>query len=74
MGMLLVPMFVGRIFKKTITAEVGSEFFAQQEVTAAVNAEYIFIVLGMIAITVSILLARSAKRNPHLELDEPNKK
>ena len=74
MGMLLVPMFVGRIFKKTITAEVGSEFFAQQEVTAAVNAEYIFILLGMIAITVSILLARSAKRNPHLELDEPNKK
>lgn len=62
MGMMLVPIFVGRIFNH------------YEGITASVNAEYIFIALGIIAITVSMLLALSSKKNPHLKLDEPNKK
>lgn len=62
MGMMLVPIFVGMVFKKF----VGTE--------AAVNAEYIFIGLGIVAVTVSFLLNRSSKMNPQLELDLPNKK
>ena len=62
MGMLLVPVFVGRIFK------------AREGVEAAVHAEYIFIGLGIAAIVVAALFRRSSARNPELGLDDPSKK
>jgi MFS family permease len=63
MGMLLVPIFVGRVFKSEASTLV-----------AAVRAEYIFIGLGVIAITVAILFFVSARRHPELGIDEPNRK
>lgn len=59
MGMLLVPIFVGRIFK------------TDSGVSAAVSAEYIFIALGSIAVIVSLMLSRSSGKHPELALDEP---
>lgn len=70
MGMLLVPVFVGRIFKNTVV-EAGNK---AQELTAAAHAEYIFIFLGLVAVTIAILLMYSSRRHPELELDAPNKK
>ena len=63
MGMLLVPIFVGRVFKSETSTLV-----------AAVRAEYIFIGLGVVAITVAILFLVSAGRHPELGIDEPNRK
>lgn len=62
MGMLLVPIFVGGILDRNSGVE------------AAVKAEYIFIGLGIVAISVSLLLYFSSKKNPQLQLDEPNRK
>ena len=59
MGMLLVPIFVGRIFK------------ADSGVSAAVSAEYIFIALGCTAVCVALLLFRSSRKHAELALDEP---
>lgn len=70
MGMLLVPIFVGGIFEKYVLDANNRA----QEIEAAVRAEYIFIGLGIVAIAVSLLLAHSSKKNPHLELDLPNKR
>ncbi|MGM9786043.1 MAG: MFS transporter, partial [Candidatus Cryptobacteroides sp.] len=70
MGMMIVPIFIGRIFKNTIT-ESGN---AVQEVTAAIHAEYIFVLLGLVAIAVSIMLFFSSGRHPELELDAPARK
>lgn len=70
MGMLLVPVFVGRIFKNTVL-EAGNK---AQELTAAAHAEYIFIFLGIVAVTIAVLLMYSSRRHPELELDAPNKK
>ena len=61
MGMLLVPIFVGRIFR------------SQSGVQAAVNAEFIFIGLGCAAVAVALLLVRSSGRHPELRLDKPAK-
>ena len=58
MGMLLVPIFVGRIFD------------SYQGQSAAVRAEFIFIALGIVAVCVSLLLVRSSKRHPELGMDE----
>lgn len=74
MGMLIVPIFVGLIFNKYITADEGDAIRIAQEQTAAVGAEYIFIGLGVVAVVVSLLFAASSKKNPQLELDMPNKK
>lgn len=74
MGMLIVPIFVGLIFNKYITADDGDAIRIAQEQTAAVGAEYIFIGLGVVAVVVSLLFAASSKKNPQLELDMPNKK
>lgn len=74
MGMLIVPIFVGLIFNKYITADEGDAMRIAQEQTAAVGAEYIFIGLGVVAVVVSLLFAASSKKNPQLELDMPNKK
>ena len=70
MGMLLVPVFVGRIFRDTVT-EPGNRI---QEISAAVNAEYIFIGLGTVAIAVAIMLIASSRKHPELEIDLPNRK
>src|SRR5574344_205165 len=69
MGMLLVPIFVGGILKRYIIDANN----VSQQVSAAVHAEYLFIGLGIVAVTVSILLAKSSKQNPQLHLDDPNK-
>ena len=70
MGMLLVPIFVGMIFRNMVT-EAGNK---TQEITAAVNAEYIFIGLGIAAVTVAVSLMISSRKHPELEIDMPNKK
>ena len=64
LGMLTVPIFAGRI--------LGNE--GLDKVVRSVHAEYIFIGLGVVAISVSLLLKISAKKNPQLALDEPNLK
>ena len=67
LGMWAVPIYVGKIFKREIT-EAGNHV---QEVSAALHAEYIFILLGVVAIAVAVLLFLSSKRNRKLGLDEP---
>lgn len=70
MGMLVVPIVVGIIITKTNAA------FADPVVASlrsAVNAEYFFIGLSIIAIIVSFILGKSSDLNPKLELDVPNK-
>ena len=62
MGMLVVPIFVGKIIEKT-----------PDEIVAAVRAEYLFIGLAVVAVIVSFILSRSSDNNPHLRLDVPNK-
>ena len=67
MGMWAVPIYVGKIFTQTIT-EAGNH---AQEVSAAIKAEYVFILLGVVAIAVAIMLLRSSCKHPELKLDEP---
>ena len=62
MGMLLVPIFVGRIFK------------VFEGVDAAVRAERIFIGLGSIAVAIAAILRYTSHINPELGLDEGKKK
>lgn len=62
MGMLLVPIFVGRIMSNT-----------PDEVTASVHSEFIFIGLGIVAITVAIILFFNSKKHPELRIDRPSK-
>ncbi|MBR4299933.1 MAG: MFS transporter [Bacteroidales bacterium] len=70
LGMWAVPIYIGRIFTKTIT-ESGNHI---QEVQAAIHAEYIFILLGIVAIAVALMLFNSSRKNPQLKLDEPAQK
>ena len=58
MGMLLVPIAVGRIF----SAHTGT--------AAAVRAEYIFISLGCVAVITALLLRSSASKHPELGIDK----
>jgi hypothetical protein len=67
LGMWAVPIYIGRIFTRTIT-ESGNH---GQEVAAAIHAEYIFILLGVVAIAVAVLLFFSSRKHPDLRLDEP---
>jgi len=67
MGMWAVPIYVGHIFTRDIT-ETGNH---AQEVTAALHAEYVFILLGIVAISVAVMLFFSSRRHPQLRLDEP---
>ena len=64
MGMWAVPIYVGRIFTREIT-QAGCH---AQEVNAALHAEYVFIVLGVVAVAVALLLYRSARKRPELGL------
>ena len=70
LGMWAVPIYIGRIFTRTIT-QAGNH---QQEIHAAISAEYIFILLGITAVAVSLLLYFSSKKNPGLRLDEAARK
>lgn len=63
MGMMLVPIFVGRIMSNG----------AYEEVEKSVHSEYIFIALGIIAITVATLLKFNSKKHPELKIDRPSK-
>lgn len=67
LGMWAVPIYVGKIFTNTIT-EAGNK---TQEISAAIKAEYVFILLGIIAIGVAIMLLQSSRKNPELGLDSP---
>ena len=69
MGMWAVPIYVGKIFTRTIT-EPGN---MAQEVSAALQAEYVFIALGVIAIATAMMLLRTSRLHPSLGLDEPAK-
>jgi Na+/melibiose symporter-like transporter len=69
LGMWAVPIFVGKIFKHIIT-EPGNKV---QEISAAIQAEYVFIALGVIAIAVALMLFFSSKKHPEFRLDEPAK-
>jgi hypothetical protein len=64
MGMWAVPIYVGRIFARDIT-EVGNRV---QEVTAAIHSEYVFIALGVVALAVAMMLFRSSRKHPELNL------
>ena len=61
MGMLLVPVAVGFIFRNTESGKL-----------AALHSEYVFLALCVLAIVVSLLYARSSDRNPDLGLDKAN--
>lgn len=62
MGMLLVPVAVGFIFRNTESGKL-----------AALHSEYMFLALCVLAIAVSLLYARSSDRNPDLGLDRANR-
>jgi MFS family permease len=67
LGMWFVPIYVGKIFTREIT-EPGNHI---QEVTAAIHAEYVFIVLGIVAVLVALSLWFSSRKHPDLKLDQP---
>ena len=72
LGMWFVPIYVGRIFTREITASTAEASLRHsQEVSAAIHAEYVFIVLGVVAIAVAFMLFFSSRRRPELHLDEP---
>ena len=60
LGMWAVPIYVGGIFDRYSNG-----------VSAAIHAEYVFVLLGVIAIAVAIMLFFSSRRHPDLKLDQP---
>ena len=60
LGMWAVPIYVGGIFERYSNG-----------VSAAIHAEYVFVLLGAIAIAVAIMLFISSRRHPELKLDQP---
>lgn len=60
MGMLLVPVAVGFIFRNEVTMPGN----ALQEQSAALHAEFIFISLSLLAIAVSVIFAKLFKNEP----------
>ena len=66
MGMWAVPIYVGRIFTHEIT-QLGNHV---QEVSAALHAEYVFILLGIVAVAVALMLFFSSRKHPELGLDK----
>jgi sugar phosphate permease len=69
LGMWAVPILVGDIMSRGKTAE-DSEVV---DTSAAVHAEYVFIILGIIAVGTAVMLFRSSRRNPELGLDKPTR-
>jgi MFS family permease len=70
MGMLIVPIVVGIIITKTNESFPIAE---EASLQSAINAEYFFIALSLVAIAVAVILGKSSDKNPHLALDVPNK-
>ncbi len=77
-GMLTVPIFIGRIFRAEAVQNVaatGGEPTAAAEtahkMTAAVNAELIFIGLGIVAVCIALALLFSSRKHKELGLDLP---
>ena len=66
MGMWAVPIYIGKIFTDTITIPGDKA----QEISAAIQAEHVFILLSIIAIAVAFLLKYSSKKHPELRLDQ----
>ena len=64
LGMWSVPILVGNIIRHGGTTHAG-------KVSAALNAEYVFILLGVIAVSVAVMLMRASRRHPELKLDKP---
>lgn len=62
MGMLLVPVFVGRIFRSAAPLEAAS------------RAEHIFIGLGVLAVVTAFALRSSSARHPEFRLDKASGK
>ncbi len=60
MGMMLVPVAVGFIFRNEVTMPGN----ALQEQSAALHAEFIFISLSVLAIAVSVIFAKLFKNEP----------
>jgi hypothetical protein len=58
-----VPILVGKIIKQGGATHAG-------KVSAALNAEYIFIILGVIAVATAVMLLRSSRKHPELGLDK----
>lgn len=75
MGMLLVPIFVGRIMKTYADRKAAADaaMATEYDKLAAVHSEYIFISLGIVAITVAVLLFFNSKKHPELKIDRPSK-
>lgn len=61
-GLFFVPKIVGRIFASPANAS---------ELEAVAKIEWLFIGLGLAAITLALLLGRASRRNPALGLDAP---
>lgn len=70
MGMLIVPIVVGIIITKTTESIKVAE---EASLQSAINAEYFFIALSLVAIAVAVILGKSSDKNPDLALDVPNK-
>ena len=66
LGMWSVPILVGNIINKGGTTSSG-------KISAALNAEYIFILLGAIAVSVAIMLLKASRKHPELGLDKPTR-
>ena len=75
MGMLLVPIFVGRIMKNYADKKEGLDAASADilDKAAAVHSEFIFVSLGIIAITVAVCLFFNSKKHPELKIDRPSK-
>lgn len=83
-GLLIVPIFVGKIIDATSarymagagtgTGAGAGAVQAGAAYASAVNAEYLFILLGVAAVIVSLIICRESDKRPDLELDVPNKK
>ena len=75
MGMLLVPIFVGRIMKNYADKKEGLDASTAEilDKAAAVHSEFIFASLGIVAITVAVCLFFNSKKHPELKIDRPSK-
>lgn len=66
MGMLIVPIFVGRLFSNVDGTD-------HSDVFAAFNAELVFITLGILALCTASMLLAASKKHPELGLDRPDR-
>ena len=69
LGMWAVPILVGNILNNGRSSADS----VVVDIAAAVHAEYVFIILGVIAIIVAAMLLRSSRKLPELGLDKPTR-